>query len=95
MKSLNGARILVTRPVDQANKLSELIAEHGGEAICLPAVAIVEHEDRVNIQKKLANLSEFQWLVFISANAVNFAVKANGGKIHHRHGCGFNAYRTA
>ncbi|WP_394753365.1 uroporphyrinogen-III synthase [Crenothrix sp.] len=95
MKPLNGARILVTRPVDQANKLSELIAEHGGEAICLPTVAIVEHEDRVNIQKKMANLSEFQWLVFISANAVNFAVKANSGKIPHNHSLGVVAIGPA
>lgn len=81
MLDLNGARILVTRPEHQANKLSQLITEHGGESVRFPALAIVEHEDSIGIQQKLANLDKFQWLVFISANAVNFAVKANGGKI--------------
>jgi uroporphyrinogen-III synthase len=83
MANLNGARILVTRPEHQADKLCQLITEQGGEAIRFPTLAIVGHEDRAGIQKKLAQMAKFHWLVFISANAVNFAVKANGGKIHH------------
>jgi uroporphyrinogen-III synthase len=83
MGTLNGARILVTRPEYQADTLCQLITQHGGEAIRMPTLAIVAHEDSVGIQKTLAESAKFQWLVFISANAVNFAVKANGGKIHH------------
>lgn len=83
MTKLNGARILVTRPEHQADTLCQLITEQGGEAIRIPGLSIVAHEDSARIQKTLAELAKFQWLVFISANAVNFAVKANGGKIHH------------
>jgi uroporphyrinogen-III synthase len=95
MTSLNGARILVTRPEHQADRLCQLIADQGGEAIRFPTLAIVGHEDSAGIQKRLANLAKFQWLVFISANAVNFAVKANGGKIRHHSALRFVAIGSA
>jgi uroporphyrinogen-III synthase len=81
MKPLKGARILVTRPEHQADKLCQLINGQGGVAVQLPTLDIVAHDNKAAIEKKLANLDKFQWLVFISANAVNFALKANGGKI--------------
>ncbi|MEI6707640.1 MAG: uroporphyrinogen-III synthase [Methylococcales bacterium] len=81
MTGLNGARILVTRPAHQADNLSRLIEQRGGIAVRFPTLAIVESADLVAIQKTLANLDEFQWLIFVSSNAVNFALKANGGKI--------------
>jgi uroporphyrinogen-III synthase len=82
MASLQGRRVLVTRPVHQAHQLTQLITEHGGEPVAFPALEIVALDDNTAIQTQLANLDKFQWLVFISANAVNFALKANGGKIH-------------
>ena len=81
MIELKGARVLVTRPSHQAENLSRLIEQHGGIAVRLPTVAIIECDNLLAIQKKLANLDEFQWLIFVSSNAVNFALKANGGKI--------------
>jgi uroporphyrinogen-III synthase len=80
-KVLNGAHILVTRPVHQAENLCRLIEEQGGTAIWFPALDIVSRGDISEIAKTLANPDRFQWVVFISANAVNFALKANGGKI--------------
>ena len=81
MIELKGARVLVTRPSHQAENLSRLIEQHGGIAVRLPTVAIIECDNLLAIQKKLANLDKFQWLIFVSSNAVNFALKANGGKI--------------
>ncbi len=78
---LNGAHILVTRPAHQADKLSALIAAQGGVAVRLPTLAIVGADDMGHIKDALSDLERFHWLVFISANAVNFAVRANGGKI--------------
>jgi len=79
---LKGARVLVTRPQQQADNLSRLLTERGGRAIRMPTLAITAVEDIAKIQSTLATLDKFQWLVFISANAVNFAVQANGGKIN-------------
>jgi uroporphyrinogen-III synthase len=78
---LNGARVLVTRPAHQAENLSRLIQARGGEAVRFPVLDIVARDNIDEIQDALKNLGKFQWVVFISPNAVNFALKANNGKI--------------
>lgn len=81
MIELNGRRVLVTRPAHQAENLCRLIAGRGGIAVRFPTLAIVECDNLLAIQKNLAQLESFDWVIFISANAVNFALKANDGKI--------------
>jgi len=81
LNKLKNARVLVTRPAHQAENLCLLIAQQGGEAIRFPTLEIVAIDDCPKISTLLTNPDRFQWLVFISANAVNFALKANGGKI--------------
>ncbi|MEQ1529664.1 MAG: uroporphyrinogen-III synthase [Methylococcales bacterium] len=79
--SLNGIRVLVTRPAQQAQNLSSLLEQHGAIPVLLPTLAIEEvHNDQL-IADTLQNPNGYQWLIFISVNAVNFALKANGGKI--------------
>ncbi|MGZ5533920.1 MAG: uroporphyrinogen-III synthase [Methylobacter sp.] len=78
---LSGVRVLVTRPEHQAENLSRLIEEHGGVAVRFPALAIIPQDDVGGIRSTLANPDKFEWIIFISANAVNFALKANSGKI--------------
>jgi len=80
-RGLNGARVLVTRPAHQAENLSRLIQARGGEAVRFPVLDIVARDNIDEIQDALKNLGKFQWVVFISPNAVNFALKANNGKI--------------
>jgi len=79
-KVLSGVRVLVTRPKHQAENLSRLIEEQGGIAVRFPTLDIVPRDDD-EIKLSLAHLDKFQWVVFISVNAVNFALKANSGKI--------------
>jgi len=81
MTLLNGARVLVTRAAHQAENLSRLIEQQGGIAVRLPTLEIVANDDLLAIRKVLANLKAFDWLIFVSTNAVNFALKANDGKI--------------
>ena len=73
--------MLVTRPVHQSGHLIELIEQRGWRAIQFPAIEILPaiHSGRVEIL--LQRLYCFDTLIFISANAVNFALQANGGKI--------------
>ena len=83
IKLLNGAHILVTRPAHQADNLSRLIEERGGAAIRFPTLAIVALDDSCAIQNTLAHLDRYQWLVFISANAVTMhSYYADGVKIN-------------
>ncbi len=70
IQSLKGARILVTRPAHQAENLSRLIEERGGVAVRFPTLAIVSLDDSSGIQSTLAHVDKYQWLVFVSANAV-------------------------
>ncbi|MFZ2449918.1 MAG: uroporphyrinogen-III synthase [Methylovulum miyakonense] len=81
MTGLNGANILVTRPAHQAESLCRLIEGQGGNAVRFPTLEIVAVPGLGQVQNILANLGKFDWLIFISVNAVNFALKANGGKI--------------
>ena len=60
----------MTRPAHQAENLSRLIEEWGGVAFRFPTLAIVSLDDSCKIQNTLAHLDRYQWLVFISANAV-------------------------
>jgi uroporphyrinogen-III synthase len=89
-KVLSGVRVLVTRPKHQAENLSRLIEEQGGIAVRFPTLDIVPRDDN-ELKLNLANLGRFQWVVFISVNAVNFALKANSGKIGYTESVRFAA----
>ena len=73
----------MTRPAHQAENLSRLIAERGGSAIRFPTLAIAAMDDACPIKNTLAQLDRFQWLVFISANAVTMhSYYIDGGKMN-------------
>lgn len=78
---LNGAGVLVTRPVHQAEHLGRLIEQVGGKAIRFPTLAIAGVDDVGEIKKTFQGLDSYQCVIFVSVNAVNFALRANGGKI--------------
>jgi len=67
---LAGRRILVTRPLHQSEALARLIGEAGGEAIVFPAIEIAEALDPAPARALLGRLGEFDFAIFVSANAV-------------------------
>ena len=74
----------MTRPAHQAENLSRLIEERGGVAIRFPTLAIAAMDDSCTIQNTLAHLDKYQWLVFISANAVTMhSYYSDGVKIEN------------
>ena len=76
--SLRGATVLVTRPAAQADTLCRLITQADGRALRFPTMEILPIDvDDALIQKALA----CNWLIFTSTNAVDFALKAFGGKM--------------
>lgn len=70
MTSLQGDRVLVTRPAHQAENLSQLIENVGGIAVKFPTLEIARLTDLEAIQVANVNLEAYDWLIFISANAV-------------------------
>ena len=87
--ALKGAHVLVTRPDHQAENLCRIIELQGGIAVRFPVLQIVrldgqsdsQSDDPPTATNPLTQLSKYRWLIFTSANAVNFALKANGGRI--------------
>jgi uroporphyrinogen-III synthase len=66
---LAGRRIVVTRPRGQAAALARQIGEAGGEAILFPAIEIAPPADAGPARALLGRLEDFDFAVFISANA--------------------------
>lgn len=72
-KPLSGFNILVTRPKVQAEALCEMINAFGGHAVRLPTVEIAPLQDNRNAARILNDLANYDWLFFISVNAVYYA----------------------
>ena len=74
LNPLNGRHVVITRPIGQASKLSELINRAGGEAIFFPMIEIAPLDDYRAFEKSIQNLANFDWAIFISSNAVQKAM---------------------
>lgn len=68
--SLAGLRIVVTRAPHQAEAVAALIRERGGVPLLYPCIAIAPPDDFSPLDDALRRISEFDWLVFTSSNAV-------------------------
>lgn len=71
---LHGKRILVTRPADQAGELARMIAAQGGQAVLFPLLEISPADDPAPLQRAIAHLDDYALAIFISPNAVAFAL---------------------
>lgn len=68
-RPLFGKRVLVTRSRDQASSLSDLLREHGAEPVEFPVIRIEAPMD-VGPGLQIPDLSNYDWLLFTSANGV-------------------------
>jgi uroporphyrinogen III methyltransferase/synthase len=71
-RPLFGRRIMVTRPVDQAETLCMRLSELGAECLVQPAIQIRLPDDWAQVDAALAHLERYDWLVFSSSNGVRF-----------------------
>jgi len=71
-KPLEGKRIVLTRAPEQAREWTQALEELGAEVILLPAVAFFPAEPAGALDTALGSLSEFDWILFTSQNAVRF-----------------------
>ncbi len=71
--TLNGLRVLNTRPQEQGRILSEQIHQAGGLSIALPTLEIKENNSEW--LELLPDLKEVSSALFISANAVHYCFK--------------------
>jgi uroporphyrinogen-III synthase len=71
---LAGRTIAITRPVEQARPLADLIRQHGGTPLLLPLIAIMPLENYSQFDACLNQLDSADWAIFISSNAVQQAM---------------------
>ena len=78
--------VIVTRAADQAAELCDALRELGAEAIGLPMIELAPMDDYSALDACIARLSEYQWVVFTSVNAVShfFARGVDARKIRGR-----------
>ena len=71
-RPLVGQTILVTRPRHQAGALCDRFAELGARVLVQPTIEIETCSDWGPVDDVLTRLDEFDWLVFSSANGVQY-----------------------
>lgn len=70
MGSLDGKRVVITRPQKQCQKFIELLSAAGAVPVCFPVIEISPAEDVGRLDSALQNLAEYDWLVLTSVNGV-------------------------
>jgi uroporphyrinogen-III synthase len=71
-KPLSGKRIVVTRTLEQARELKARLEELGATVLLLPAVSFSETAGTPEMDRAIASLANYDWVLFTSANAVRF-----------------------
>ena len=69
-RPLFGKRILVTRARAQASTLSRILFEHGAQPVELPTIDIQAAPSTDELDRSIANIKHYHWIVFTSVNGV-------------------------
>jgi uroporphyrinogen III methyltransferase/synthase len=72
---LFGQRIVVTRPIVEAEHSASLLESLGAEVLLAPTVEILPVADPGPLDHAIQDLRNFDWLVFTSSNGVRFFVE--------------------
>ena len=67
---LSGKRIVITRPRKQAGELTRRLTELGAEVIEFPTISIEPPSDHEPMDRAIAQLHQYDWLIFTSVNGV-------------------------
>lgn len=71
-RPLFGRRILVTRPEEQVSDFAEALARYGAEPELFSTVRVVPPEDWGPLDRAVARLPSYQWVIFTSVNGVKY-----------------------
>jgi uroporphyrinogen-III synthase len=70
MSEMDGKKILITRPRAQVDSFSRELEDLGAIPIPFPVIEIKHVEDTISLDRALAKLSCYEWLVLTSVNGV-------------------------
>ncbi len=71
-KPLAGRTIVTTRARAQAEEFTRLLEQYGARVISCPTIEIVDPESYEPLDEAIANLYGYDWLIFTSANGVDY-----------------------
>ena len=71
-KSLSAHTILVTRSVEQSTTFSNLLIEQGAKIVEMPTLEILPPSDWGELDRAIAEIQTYDWLILTSANAVDY-----------------------
>jgi uroporphyrinogen III methyltransferase/synthase len=74
-RPLFGRRVVVTRPRHQAGGMVRRLEELGAEVFVLPTVEVRDPPDWGPVDRAIADLASYQWLVFTSVNGVHYFLR--------------------
>jgi uroporphyrinogen III methyltransferase/synthase len=75
-RALHGLRIVVTRSAGQSGPFVERLDDLGAECILLPTIEFAPPRDAAPLTEALGRLDTYDWVIFTSANGVDFALDA-------------------
>ncbi len=71
-KPLFGRRITVTRARAQASDFAECLESYGAEVIQFPTIETLPIPNNVVLDRAIAQLATYKWIIFTSVNAVDY-----------------------
>lgn len=72
---LAGRRVIVTRAIKQSGEMTRALESLGAEIIACPTIEIREPSNWTQLDRALIHLSWYDWLVFTSANGVEYFLR--------------------
>lgn len=68
---LQGKRVLITRPEEQAEQFANQLRRLGAEPVIVPTIMVLPPEDWEPVDQAIRSLDRFHWVVFTSVNGVH------------------------
>jgi uroporphyrinogen-III synthase len=77
-KPLEGKTIVVTRAPEQAKELTRALETLGARVLLMPTVSFAPAKDSEELDSALRHITQFDWILFTSQNAVRFFLWRGG-----------------
>jgi uroporphyrinogen III methyltransferase/synthase len=74
-KPLLGKKVLITRPRQQASRFAALLRDYGAEPVEVPTIQIVPPSSWEPLDRAIAAMRSYDWLIFTSVNGVQAFVQ--------------------
>ena len=73
--ALDGRRIVITRSAPQSEMLAKELSARGAIPVVLPLVSFADPQDFAPLDRAIAEIQQFDWIILTSAQAVRAVVK--------------------